>query len=181
MTEKPRIDIGGMAIASIVAVLALLVAPGPYSIFSAVIAITLTVIVMAYGLSQPRPRVIQSIAFGMMLGLCLVPLFGFIDESWQFHGLPPEYDEATKGPTSRVQSFWLVILWLLTTAVFCAIDLWRRRAPKAEAPSPTRTAAEVDSRTVPVAVMKGEAEIRTPASVNAASDPETLRVIKEEK
>lgn len=125
-TDAAALAAGGLAI-----VLATYMDEGSYDLISAVVAVTLSCVLLAY-LAGNSTRLGQRVAFAAVTGLAATPLAAFLLElsladdhsnffKWSVSGFTTEVLEKSE-PTSRVGDLAILVSWLVLTAAAAWYD-----------------------------------------------------------
>jgi hypothetical protein len=119
-SRERHIDSAALAASAIAAVLAVSLVKGPYYEGNFIVGVTLTVLILAYEISNQRTFA-QTVALGAVLGLCSLLYLGYLTDRFVFH-TSPDADDSNVSPMLEVY-FWFVV-----TIIFSVLDvLWFQR------------------------------------------------------
>ncbi|MDN3922484.1 hypothetical protein [Roseateles violae] len=126
-------DAAALAGAALAGALAAAVNPGPYDIFSAIISVTILLVIWAYERGRNRDFA-QSLALAAVVAFVSLLLLGLPLELLAGQGSldgvcalgngncrPNEYETA-------VPDWWLALTWIAVTAIVTAVDLQRQKS-----------------------------------------------------
>jgi hypothetical protein len=119
---------------------------GPYDPVGLVVAVTLALLIFGYVGGHPRKSVPQSLAFGAVVGIVSIPVWGFLAETWKawpwtgthekavyvaWHALHDETHNPileSIGEPSTVSDWATCVAWAIVTLLVAGADRPRGRA-----------------------------------------------------
>jgi hypothetical protein len=124
--EDRQTDVAALAAGAVAVAVSMFLAPGPYDLLGAIVAVTMALIIWGYVWPHPRESR-ESVAVGALLGIVLIPIICFGWEAVATPWVGPRFN--TQGQRETLVPDWLpAAIWIAGTTLISWWD-YRRWHP----------------------------------------------------